>query len=109
MVTDNHPLLRRIDVHVHLAGSGCCNSGCWIGPNFRKRYTFKLLKLINGISNHQLENTIDHDWGLKVADLVRDSCVDQAVVLGFDGVYHASTGDLDQGQSQMIIPPKWVF
>ena len=109
VVPPNESPERRIDTHVHLAGSGCCDSGCWLGANFRKRYTFKLLKLINGISDHQLAHTIDQDWGLAIAELVRNSSLDQAVVLGFDGVYDAISGELDLGQSQMIIPAEWVF
>lgn len=101
--------LPTIDVHMHLAGTGCCNSGCWISPSFRQRYTFRLLKMIHQISNHQLETTIDQDWVENISKLVKESSIDYGVVLGFDGVYEKKEGNLDTNQSQMIIPAEWVF
>jgi predicted TIM-barrel fold metal-dependent hydrolase len=101
--------LPTIDVHMHLAGTGCCNSGCWVSPDFRQRYTFKLLKLIHRISNRQMESTIDKDWAANIARLVRESGIDYGVVLGFDGVYSRKDGSFSDEHSQMVIPAEWVF
>lgn len=98
----------RFDVHVHLAGTGCQESGCWISPTFRSRYTFRLLRLLYGISRERMAISADQDWAAMVAELVGASGLDYAVVLGFDGVYHEN-GELDWERSQMIIPPKWIF
>lgn len=99
----------KIDVHMHLAGTGCCQSGCWVSPNFEKRLSFRALKLLQGISNRQLRSTIDVDWAKRISDLVTQSELDFGVVLGFDGVYHHQDGHHDEPRSQMIIPPEWVF
>ena len=99
----------KIDVHMHLAGTGCCNSGCWISPGFRHRHTFVALKLLHGISERQLRTTADVDWAARVAAAVRESEVDRGVALGFDGVYHTGNGGLDEHASQLIVPPEWVF
>jgi len=94
---------------MHLAGTGCCDSGCWVSPTFRQRYTFRLLKMIHRISNHQMETTIDQDWVANISNLVKESSIDFGVVLGFDGVYGKKDGAIDRNHSQMIIPADWVF
>ncbi len=99
----------KIDSHIHLAGTGCCNSGCWVSPKFRKRYTFRLLRLVHGISARQMETTIDRDWPEMISKLIAESEVDYGVALGFDGVFDPSTGAESRGKSQMIVPPEWVF
>lgn len=98
----------RIDVHVHLAGVGTAGSGCWISPGFERRYTFRLLRWWHGITAEQLGTSVDQDWAERVAQHVRESELDRAVVLGFDGAYDAR-GELDRDRSQLIVPPSWVF
>lgn len=97
-----------IDIHVHLAGVGTRNSGCWVSPRFERRYTFRLLRRWHGITSSQLRDSVDQDWVGRVAGMVRDSELDRAVVLGFDGVYD-DRGELDRERSQMVVPPSWVF
>jgi uncharacterized protein len=55
-----------------------------------------------------MRSSADQDWAAMLARLVRESRLDHAVALGFDGVYDAR-GRLDRERSQMIIPPAWVF
>lgn len=98
----------KIDVHVHLAGVGTNDSGCWVAPLFMRRVTFRLLKLRHGMNARQMRESADADWAADVADRVRRSELTHAVVLGFDGVYDRA-GALDRARSQMIIPPRWVF
>jgi uncharacterized protein len=98
----------KIDVHTHLAGIGTQNSGCWISPSFERRITFRLLRLMYRLTAEQLRTSADQDWAAMLARLVRESRLDRAVALGFDGVY-TLRGDLDRHRSQMIIPPGWVF
>ncbi len=99
---------RKIDVHVHLAGVGTEESGCWTSPAFRSRFSFRLLRLKYRITTESLLSTADADWARRIAETVRGSELDHAVVLGFDGVYD-HTGTLDRELSQMIVPPSWVF
>lgn len=99
----------RFDVHTHLTGTGCCNSGCWVSPHFSKRYTFRLLKLLYGISNEQMQTTVDVDWAQMLSSLVQATEIDYAVALGFDGCYDEVDGAHLEHKSQMIVPPEWVF
>ncbi|CAN5590266.1 amidohydrolase family protein [soil metagenome] len=98
----------KIDVHVHLAGTGAGDSGCWISPAFRRRYTFRAMRFLYGITAEQMERSADEAWAEMVAERVAASELDYAVALGFDGVYDRD-GELDRERSQMIVPPSWVF
>lgn len=98
----------RIDMHVHLAGVGTNGSGCWTSASFRRRPTFRALRLIHGIGPQQLRYSVDQDWVDRIAAKVRASSLDAAVVLGFDGVYDRQ-GRFDAAASQMVVPPRWVF
>lgn len=98
----------RLDVHAHLAGIGTNGSHCWTSARFRSRYSFRLLQWFLGITPEQLAGSIDADWAAGLARRVRESEVDHAVALGFDGVYDAR-GELDREKSQMIVPHRWVF
>jgi uncharacterized protein len=98
----------RFDVHAHLAGNGASGSGCWLSPKFQERWTFRALRIVNGISRALMEGHVDDVWAAKLAGMVEESGVDYAVALGFDGVYDAR-GALDEARSQMVIPPEWVF
>lgn len=99
----------KIDVHIHLAGTGCCDSGVRLSAGFRKRYTFQLLKIIHGITNKQMDTTIDQDWAERIHRYVQDSQLDYGVVLGFDGAYDHHSGHEVTDELQMHIPSSWVF
>lgn len=98
----------KIDLHAHLAGVGTQGSGCWLSPRLQARPVFRVLRWLAGITEEQLRTTVDQDWADAIADRVRESELDRAVVLGFDGAYDAR-GELDLERSQMIVPPSWVF
>lgn len=97
----------KVDIHIHLAGVGCCDSGCWTSPKFRQRYTFRLIRFLHKITERQMSSTVDQDWAERISQLVAESEMDFGVVLGFDGVY--CDGHFDERRSQMVIPPSWVF
>jgi uncharacterized protein len=98
----------RIDVHCHLAGVGTEGSACWTSPALQKRLMFRVLRLMHGVTTQHLETSFDQDWAAGLARRVRESEVEHAVALGFDGVYDAH-GRLDEARSQMIVPPSFVF
>jgi predicted TIM-barrel fold metal-dependent hydrolase len=98
----------RFDIHAHLAGVGTGGSGCWLSPRTRARPVFRLLRRLNGVTERQLAETFDQDWAARLAAAVRESELDRAVALGFDGVYDAR-GERVEADSQLIVPPAWVF
>ena len=111
MTTEALPVVREpsIDVHIHLAGTGCAESGCWVGPRFRNRLSFRLLRVLYGVTEYRMAHNADQYWAEMVHHLVKNSPIDYGVVLGFDGVFHSEAGHMIAHESQLIIPPKWVF
>jgi predicted TIM-barrel fold metal-dependent hydrolase len=98
----------KLDIHCHLAGVGTQGSGCWTSPRLRKRLTFRLLRRLQGVTDAELASSFDQDWAERLARRVRESELDHAVALGFDGVYDAR-GERDDARSQLVVPPAWVF
>lgn len=96
-----------IDFHVHLAGSGCCQSGIVLSKKFRRRPTFVALRFLQGITNEQLETDIDRLWLKRIADLISKSqSVDKGVGLCLDQVY-AEDGTLLNDKTQLHVPNAW--
>ena len=56
-----------IDIHVHLAGVGTQNSGCWVSPSFRRRPTFVGLRMLFGITDLQIMKPSEVDAFTKSA------------------------------------------
>ena len=99
--------LPTIDVHMHLAGTGCQCSGCWIHPNTLNRFSIRGLRLYHKITKHELSTNFDQLWVEKTSQMVTTSQIDYGVVLGFDLAYE--NGKKDDKHSQLLIPPEWVF
>lgn len=96
-----------IDFHVHIAGNGCCSSGIILSDWFKKRYTFKLLRKIHGISDEDLRTDIDVKWAEKINSYIEKSeHIDRAVLLCLDFVYNQD-GTKNEEKNQMIIPNTW--
>jgi predicted TIM-barrel fold metal-dependent hydrolase len=96
----------RLDVHAHLAGEGSGGSGCRLFPAFRRR---PVVRLLRALAMRRMGDDPDAAFAARLAALVREAGLDGAVALGFDGVYDPASGALDEGRSQMIVPPSWVF
>lgn len=99
---------KTIDIHIHLAGSGCQGSGCTLSDELRKRYTIRLLQMMHRVSNRDIDTNFDQTWPDRISKLVEESEVDFGVILGFDGITDKE-GRLNKRGSQMIIPAPWVF
>lgn len=107
---DEHmTMLPRIDVHIHLTGTGCCDSGCWIAPKFRDRMSFRAIKLMQGMTEEEMNTDVDVVWPERIAHLLHESSLDWGVVLGFDQVFDQDSGKPRPEKSQMYVPPEWVF
>ncbi len=102
-------LLPKIDVHLHLTGSGCCDSGCWLAPKFKKRLTFRAIQFLQGMSEELLRTNFDEISVRNISQLVEASEIDYGVVLGFDQVFDHKTGLACSHHTQMYVPPEWVF
>ncbi len=98
-----------IDLHMHLVGSGCCQSGIRLSSRLRSRYTIRMLRLSQGISRQEMEHSLDRLWVERTELLVRESSrIRYGVVLGLDGVFLES-GAYAPSQTHFMIPDSWVF
>lgn len=96
-----------IDFHVHLAGSGCCDSGITLSRAFQRRPAFLALKVFQGITSEQMRTDIDAWWVRRIVGHVHESAaVEKAVVLCFDAV-HREDGTRDADATQLHVPNTW--
>ncbi|APJ02745.1 amidohydrolase family protein [Silvanigrella aquatica] len=96
-----------IDFHVHLAGSGCNQSGIVLGSRFQKRPTFYFLKKSQKITADQMINDIDLLWIKRISNLVKESgTISKAVTLCFDAVYDEK-GKIQLDLIQLYVPNEW--
>ena len=93
-----------IDIHCHTAGIGAGNSGCFISPELRKSWKYKVYLNSFGVQEHEL---LQHGDKLVLerlsASLTASGTVDLAVVLAMDGALD-SQGKLDPNYTEMYIP-----
>jgi uncharacterized protein len=98
-----------IDFHVHLAGSGCCQSGIILGKSFQKRPTFYFLKKSQKITSEQMYTDIDLLWIKRISNLVEESkLIGKAVALCLDAIYDEN-GKILPEHIQLYVPNEWGF
>jgi len=100
-----HPI---IDIHCHTAGIGSGNSGCFISPELRRSWKYRVYLSSFGVREHEL---FQHGDKLVLerlsASLTASGKVDMAVVLAMDGALD-SQGELDQSCTEMYIPNEFL-
>jgi len=74
-----------LDIHVHLFGIGDTDSGCRLSKAIKDGYLFKYLSARLRI--HQRAKTLDEGYVIALADHVKKSGLDKAVIIGQDAVY----------------------
>lgn len=98
-----------VDFHVHTAGLGYGNSGCFINEEMRNNFRFKFYLMAMGTSLKELEKEGDQVVIKKISDSVAQSTVvSKAVILSLDGVIDES-GELDKSRTQIYVPNEFVY
>lgn len=98
-----------IDFHVHAAGLGYGNSGCFINERMRNNFRFKFYLMAMGVTEEELEIYGDRILFEKISAAVEESVsVSHAVILALDGVIDKA-GDLDKEKTQVYVPSDYVF
>ncbi len=97
----------KIDCHVHLVGASP-KSGCYLSPRMLRAVSTRFLLLKNGLS--RIKDPSEQEWAYinNLRQIVKESEIDRAVLLGFDGVYGAD-GELDRAKTHVYVPNAFVL
>lgn len=98
-----------IDFHVHVAGLGYGNSGCFINKTMQDNYRFPFYLMAMGVNEEELKTNGDQILFKKISDAVTASkSVSHAVILAMDGAINAN-GELDREITQVYVPNDYVL
>lgn len=97
-----------IDMHIHIAGLGYGESGCFVSEEMKKSYKFDYYLAAFGVKRQELEAEGDQLLVQRLANTIEASDkVQGAIVLAMDGVIN-SQGELDKNKTQVYIPNNYV-
>ncbi|MBN1142203.1 MAG: amidohydrolase family protein [Deltaproteobacteria bacterium] len=101
-------LKKIIDLHVHTAGLGLGDSGCFVTPKLRRNWRYKIYLRAFGVREEELRSAGDRLAFRRISDGVAASqVVAGAVVLALDGVMDGR-GELDLTRTEVYIPNDFV-
>ena len=104
----NPPAAGYTDIHVHVAGIGGGDSGCFVTDELRKSYKFPFYIRAFGATVTELQEFGDAVVVERLSKHISESkFVKRAVVLALDGVIDSS-GALDRAKTQVYVPNEFV-
>jgi predicted TIM-barrel fold metal-dependent hydrolase len=97
-----------IDLHVHTAGIGAGDSGCFISRELERSWKFNLYLKAFGTTREELAAKGDASLiGRIAAEVAGSTHVTHAVVLAMDGAVNAA-GELDRTATEIHVPNEFV-
>ena len=97
-----------VDLHVHVAGLGYGNSGCFINEAMRENFRFPFFLWAMNITLDELETHGDRLLFQKLSENIAASeTIAQSVLLAMDG-YVTEDGILDRTRTQIYVPNEFV-
>ena len=103
--TGNSPV---VDLHVHVAGLGYGDSGCFINQQMRDNYRFPFYLWSMGVTEEELQRHGDRILLENISrDVAQSKSVDIAVLLAMDG-YVGADGKLDRDRTQIYVPNDYL-
>lgn len=98
-----------IDMHVHIAGIGAGNTGCYVSPELQKNFRFNQYLAGFGVSTAEINQKGDEIAVDKLAQRLKNSkTVKGAVLLALDGVVDEK-GQIDYAKTEVYIPNTYVL
>jgi predicted TIM-barrel fold metal-dependent hydrolase len=97
-----------IDVHVHLAGLPDGKNGCFISPKMLESWLFRGFIKSMGLPLEDPARANELYLERLVRTLSESKAVQQAVLLGMDGVYKED-GVFDPAETHFLVPNGYVF
>jgi len=97
-----------IDMHVHVAGLGYGDSGCFVNEKMRNNMRFPIYLWAMDITEDELESQGDGILFKKISDKIANAkTVNKAVILAMDG-YVDEDGSLNKEATQIFVPNDYV-
>jgi predicted TIM-barrel fold metal-dependent hydrolase len=97
-----------IDMHVHIAGLGYGDSGCFVADVMKDSYKFDYYLGAFGVNEALLKQHGDQVLVKRLAQTIDEAVnIDGAVILALDGVMNEQ-GELDRDKIQVYIPNDYV-
>src|SRR5262245_11582660 len=99
---------RRVDMHVHMVGTGAGGTGCWLQV---KRWHVPLAAFMTrhiGMPRGSFSRNFDQLYVDNLLRLVRESSLDAIVILANDHVYDAD-GTLRKDLGSFYVPNDYVL
>ena len=96
--------VKRIDLHVHLAGTGSGGTGCHVSPRMARSLQFKAMQVLAGRAGMATDQQFA-DRLVEYADSAQT--IDYACLFAMDGVYDAH-GELRPDLSHLMVPNAYV-
>ena len=97
-----------IDLHIHIAGIGAGDTGCFLSKNMRDNYRFDIYLWAMRVTLAELE---EHGDALAVQrlseELGKSKRIARGVILALDGVMDAH-GKLDRARTEVYVPNEYV-
>lgn len=97
-----------VDVHVHVAGLGYGDSGCFVSEQMRNNIRFPFYLWAMGVTEEELMKHGDQILFKKLSNQIAQSeTIKQSVILALDG-YVDLDGQLNRTETQLFIPNDYV-
>ncbi len=97
----------KFDCHVHLVGNGRRGSGCWLKLSGWHRFMAAMMSRIMGIPAGIGDDDFDEVYVRQLASYIRESSLDQALLLAQDEVYNEDGTRRDFGSFH--VPNDYLF
>ena len=113
LLADNGEAVQRddkniIDFHIHVAGLGYGDSGCFVNEQMRDNFRFTFYLKAMGVTLEELEENGDKILFSNISSAIQESrSVSHGVILAMDGVINEA-GDLDKAKTQVYVPNDFV-
>jgi len=96
------------DIHVHVAGLGYGDSGCFIGPEMKDNFRFPFYLRALGVSEEIIQQQGDKIIFKNIStDILSSKTIKQAVILAMDG-YVADNGEFEKENTHIYVPNVYV-
>ncbi len=97
-----------IDAHIHIVGNGTGGTGCWLRPpGLGLPMAAWMLKHV-GLPFHALKGDMDRLYVERLLELIRESSLDHAVILGQD-YPHDESGNKMQQRAAFYVPNDYIL